>query len=143
MQCCCPVACILISRWCSHVFCLMLLCCAVLCCAVLFGDIGRKAAGRRGRNIVYGIIYSLDATRCVILHLAATQSLQHALGDSSPPMWQCGLAVMVMAAIATQVRLTGNGRGTGTGVVGCPLNLSIWHCFLGMHISGFLRASSS
>jgi vesicular inhibitory amino acid transporter len=74
------------------------------CCAVLFGDIGKKAAGARGRNLVYGIIYSLDATRCVILHLAATQSLQHALGASAPPMWQCGLAVMVMAGIATQVR---------------------------------------
>jgi hypothetical protein len=73
------------------------------CCAVLFGDIGKKAAGARGRNLVYGIIYSLDATRCVILHLAATQSLQHALGASAPPMWQCGLAVMVMAGIATQV----------------------------------------
>jgi vesicular inhibitory amino acid transporter len=72
--------------------------------AVLFGDIGKKAAGARGRNLVYGIIYSLDATRCVILHLAATQSLQHALGASAPPMWQCGLAVMVMAGIATQIR---------------------------------------
>lgn len=71
--------------------------------AVLFGDIGKKAAGQRGRTIVYAIIYSLDATRCVILHLAATQSLQHALGDAAPAMWQCGLAVLVMAAIATQV----------------------------------------
>jgi len=73
-------------------------------CAVLFGDIGKKAAGQRGRSLVYAIIYSLDATRCVILHLAATQSLQHALGDSAPPMWQCGLAVLIMAAAATQVR---------------------------------------
>lgn len=72
--------------------------------AVLFGDIGKKAAGQRGRSLVYAIIYSLDATRCVILHLAATQSLQHALGDSAPPMWQCGLAVLIMAAAATQVR---------------------------------------
>jgi hypothetical protein len=70
---------------------------------VLFGDIGKKAAGRKGRTIVYCIIYSLDATRCVILHLAATQSLQHALGDAAPPMWQCGLAVLVAAGIFTQV----------------------------------------
>jgi hypothetical protein len=80
---------------------------ALLCCAcaaaVLFGDVGKKAAGRKGRTIVYCIIYSLDATRCVILHLAATQSLQHALGDAAPPMWQCGLAVLVAAGIFTQV----------------------------------------
>ena len=43
---------------------------------MLFGDIGYKAAGSFGRNIVYVIIYSLDATRCVILHLAASQSLR-------------------------------------------------------------------
>ncbi|WIA40146.1 hypothetical protein OEZ86_013545 [Tetradesmus obliquus] len=72
--------------------------------AVLFGDVGKKAAGKKGRTIVYVIIYSLDATRCVILHLAATQSLQHALGDSAPPMWQCGLAVLVMAGLFTQIR---------------------------------------
>ncbi|WIA19860.1 hypothetical protein OEZ85_005763 [Tetradesmus obliquus] len=72
--------------------------------AVLFGDVGKKAAGKQGRTIVYVIIYSLDATRCVILHLAATQSLQHALGDSAPPMWQCGLAVLVMAGLFTQIR---------------------------------------
>ncbi|KAF8063001.1 AVT1D [Scenedesmus sp. PABB004] len=71
---------------------------------VLFGDVGAAAAGPRGRQVVYAIIYSLDATRCIILHLAATQSLQHALGDAAPPMWQCGLAVLVLAAAATQVR---------------------------------------
>lgn len=72
--------------------------------AVLFGDIGKRAAGNRGRNIVYAIIYSLDATRCVILHLAATQSLQHALGDSAPAMWQCGLIVLAVAGLLTQIR---------------------------------------
>jgi vesicular inhibitory amino acid transporter len=71
---------------------------------VLFGDVGNKAAGPRGRSIVYAIIYSLDATRCVILHLAATQSLQHALGDAAPPMWQCGLVVMLLAGVSVQVR---------------------------------------
>lgn len=55
---------------------------------------------------MYVIIFSLDATRCVILHLAATQSMQHALAEAAPPMWQCGLAVLVLAAIATQVRCT-------------------------------------
>jgi vesicular inhibitory amino acid transporter len=82
---------------------MLLLCTSCCSCAVLFGDVGKKAAGRKGRTIVYCIIYSLDATRCVILHLAATQSLQHALGDAAPPMWQCGLAVLVMAGIFTQV----------------------------------------
>lgn len=92
---------------------------------MLFGDIGKKAAGARGRNVVYGIIYSLDATRCVILHLAATQSLQHALGASAPPMWQCGLVVMVMAAVATQVRaarwwFVGHASGAGSASVSTP-----------------------
>jgi vesicular inhibitory amino acid transporter len=73
--------------------------------AVLFGDVGQKAVGNKGRTIVYIIIYSLDATRCVILHLAATQSLQHALGDSAPAAWQCGLAVLVLAYLCVQVTL--------------------------------------
>jgi vesicular inhibitory amino acid transporter len=71
---------------------------------VLFGDIGHRAAGSRGRLLVYVIIYSLDATRCVILHLAASQSLQHALGPVSPPLWQCGLVVLGLAGIIVQVR---------------------------------------
>lgn len=53
---------------------------------------------------MYVIIYSLDATRCVILHLAASQSLQHALGPASPPLWQCGLVVLGLAGIIVQVR---------------------------------------
>ena len=71
---------------------------------VLFGDIGFKAAGSFGRNIVYVIIYSLDATRCVILHLAAAQSLRHIFPiDSRPPVWQCGAAVLVAASALVQV----------------------------------------
>jgi hypothetical protein len=49
-------------------------------------------------------VYTLDATRCVILHLAATQSLEHALGDAAPPLWQCGLIVLGIAAVASQIR---------------------------------------
>ena len=49
-------------------------------------------------------VYTLDGTRCVILHLAATQSLEHALGDSAPPLWQCGLIVLLIAAVASQIR---------------------------------------
>lgn len=73
--------------------------------AVLFGDIGYAAAGSLGRNLVYAIIYSLDATRCVILHLAAAQSLRHIFPeDSMPPLWQCGAGVLVIAALLVQVR---------------------------------------
>jgi hypothetical protein len=79
----------------------------------------------------------LDGTRCVILHLAATQSLEHALGDAAPPLWQCGLIVLVIAAVASQIRalselsgffllgttsqvgLWGGGRSLVGGCVGC------------------------
>ena len=72
--------------------------------AVLFGDIGFKAAGSFGRNIVYATIYSLDATQCVILHLAATQSLRHIFpGEAMPSIWQAGAAVVVIACILVQV----------------------------------------
>ena len=73
--------------------------------AVLFGDIGFKAAGNFGRNIVYIIIYSLDATRCVILHLAASQSLRHIFPEASrPPVWQCGAIVLIVASVFVQIR---------------------------------------
>ena len=72
--------------------------------SVLFGDIGFKAAGSFGRNIVYIIIYSLDATRCVILHLAASQSLRHIFPvESRPPVWQCGAIVLIGASLLVQV----------------------------------------
>ncbi|GAX75713.1 hypothetical protein CEUSTIGMA_g3156.t1 [Chlamydomonas eustigma] len=72
--------------------------------AVLFGDIGFKAAGHLGRNIVYMVIYSLDATQCVIIHLAATQALRHTFPEeSAPPLWKCGAAVWVVACIFAQI----------------------------------------
>jgi vesicular inhibitory amino acid transporter len=75
-------------------------------CAVLFGDIGFKAAGSLGRNIVYVVIYSLDATQCVIIHLAATQALRHTFPeDDTPALWQCGAAVWVVACLFAQVWL--------------------------------------
>ncbi|CAL5220298.1 g2283 [Coccomyxa viridis] len=70
--------------------------------AVLFGDIGEAAAGSRGRSLVYFVVYSLDATRCIILHLAATQSLQHASDKSDCLV--CGLIVGVIAIVLGQVR---------------------------------------
>jgi len=73
--------------------------------AVLFGDVGAAAAGERGRHIVYAVVYALDASRCVILHLAATQSLAHALGSPpSIPQAALGLAVALGAWSLAQVR---------------------------------------
>jgi vesicular inhibitory amino acid transporter len=49
----------------------------------------------QGRSLVYWTVYSLDATRCIILHLAATQSLQHAADKSD-----CLVCGAIVAAIA-------------------------------------------
>jgi hypothetical protein len=48
---------------------------------------------------VYWTVYSLDATRCIILHLAATQSLQHAAGYCT----SCKLCALIVAGIALAV----------------------------------------
>ncbi|KAG2491782.1 hypothetical protein HYH03_009942 [Edaphochlamys debaryana] len=75
--------------------------------AVLLGDIGEAAVGHKGRALVYGTIYSLDATRCIILHLAATQSIYHALAPSleTPlPLWQCSAVVAVAVLLLGQIR---------------------------------------
>lgn len=80
--------------------------------AVLLGDIGEKAAGRVGRSLVYATIYSLDATRCIILHLAATQSLFHALAPSvgdAMPMWRCSAVVAVVVLLLGQIRRAAKG----------------------------------
>lgn len=60
---------------------------------------------------MYGTIYSLDATRCIILHLAATQSLYHAVLPSLPPhlqqrlpLWQCSAVVAVVVLLLGQIR---------------------------------------
>lgn len=71
--------------------------------AVLFSDVGRKAAGHMGHLIVSIIIYSLDATRCVILHLAAAQVLHpvisknnHRLGSTVKQHVTCQAAGKVL-----------------------------------------------
>ena len=56
----------------------------------------------QGRSLVYFVVYSLDATRCIILHLAATQSLQHAANKSDCLV--CGLIVGAIAVLLGQVR---------------------------------------
>ena len=50
---------------------------------------------------MYFVVYSLDATRCIILHLAATQSLQHASNKSDCLV--CGLIVGIVAIVLGQV----------------------------------------
>jgi vesicular inhibitory amino acid transporter len=49
----------------------------------------------QGRLLVYWTVYSLDATRCIILHLAATQSLQHAAGQAD-----CLVCAGIVAVVA-------------------------------------------
>ena len=72
---------------------------------VIFGDIGFAAAGEFGRNSVFAIVYLLDGSRCVILHLAAAQSLRHMFPrEDMPPLWQCGLLVLIASLILVQVR---------------------------------------
>lgn len=45
----------------------------------------------------------MDATRCIIVHLAATQSLQHTICDDTIPLWYYGVVVGVVAVILVQV----------------------------------------
>jgi hypothetical protein len=56
----------------------------------------------QGRRICYAAVYSLDATRCIILHLAAAQSLVHASGGALG-LWTAGAAVAVAEACLSQV----------------------------------------
>ncbi len=56
----------------------------------------------QGRTLVYWTVYSLDATRCIILHLAATQSLQHARGYSTTCL-TCAATVALIALAVAQV----------------------------------------
>ena len=54
----------------------------------------------QGRTLVYWTVYSLDATRCIILHLAATQSLQHANGYSATCLWCAGTVALIALAVS-------------------------------------------
>lgn len=73
--------------------------------AILFGDVGAAAYGSIGRGLVYAFVYGLDATRCVILHLAASQALQHATGSpAGVSLATLGAIVAVGAWALAQVR---------------------------------------
>ena len=56
----------------------------------------------KGRAACYVVVYSLDATRCVILHLAAAQSLQRAAGGRLG-VWTAGGCVSVIELALSQV----------------------------------------
>jgi hypothetical protein len=58
----------------------------------------------QGRNVVYGIVYTLGATRCIILQLATTESLKYAFGSSNDEsLLLYGLAVAIVALVLVQV----------------------------------------
>lgn len=63
---------------------------------------GAACFAPQGRRVCYAAVYSLDATRCIILHLAATQSLMHASGGALG-LWTAGAAVAVAEACLSQV----------------------------------------
>ena len=60
----------------------------------------------QGRMLVYAIIYSLGATRCIILHLATSESLQHAIGGEDGSLMLCGLIVAFVSLALVQVKLS-------------------------------------
>ena len=49
------------------------------------------------------IVYSLGATRCIILHLATSESLQHAMGGEDGSLMLCGLTVALVSLALVQV----------------------------------------
>ena len=57
----------------------------------------------QGRTLVYAIVYSLGATRCIILHLATSESLQHAMGGEDGSLMLCGLTVALVSLALVQV----------------------------------------
>lgn len=59
----------------------------------------------QGRTLVYAIVYSLGATRCIILHLATSESLQHAIGGEDGSLMLCGLTVAFVSLALGQVNL--------------------------------------
>ena len=63
-------------------------------------DVARSV---QGRTLVYAIVYSLGATRCIILHLATSESLQHAMGGEDGSLMLCGLTVALVSLALVQV----------------------------------------
>lgn len=57
----------------------------------------------QGRWLVQGIVHSFGATRCIILHLVTSQSLQHAAGNAEVPLVVYSLVIAVVALFCIQV----------------------------------------
>ena len=76
----------------------------------------------------------MDATRCIIVHLAATQSLQHTISDPSIPLWYYGIVIGVIAVILVQVYFFPNGLQhciPSLPIAPCFAANSLWICFFG------------
>lgn len=58
----------------------------------------------QGRWLVQGIVHSFGATRCIILHLVTSQSLQHAAGNAEVPLVVYSLVIAVTALFCIQAR---------------------------------------
>jgi hypothetical protein len=58
--------------------------------------------GEQGRTVVYAIVYSLGASRCIILHLATAESLQHAMGGKDQSLLMYSLIVASVALVMVQ-----------------------------------------
>ena len=56
----------------------------------------------QGRTVVYAIVYSLGASRCIILHLATAESLQHAMGGKDQSLFMYSLIVASVALVMVQ-----------------------------------------
>ena len=53
---------------------------------------------------MYAIVYSLGASRCIILHLATAESLQHAMGGKDQSLLMYSLIVAGVALVMVQAR---------------------------------------
>ncbi|KAK9845239.1 hypothetical protein WJX81_000853 [Elliptochloris bilobata] len=101
-----PAVCVIVSTAAATMYSGILISrlCRAVPDAVIFGDIGDAALGRRGRWLSYAVIYATDATRCIILHLAATQALQAAVARPDIPLLVYGLVVAGAALVFAQIR---------------------------------------
>lgn len=71
----------------------------------LLGGLTGEDDAVQGRAVVYGVVYSLGATRCIILHLATSQSMAHAFAGGRLPLPLCGAVIAAAALALVQVGL--------------------------------------
>ena len=60
---------------------------------------------------MYAVVYSLGASRCIILHLATAESLQHAMGGRDNSLLMYSLIVASVALVMVQVGRPPSARG--------------------------------